>query len=91
MTMDPSEKDALLYVPGAGLTMTEQMGLACKTGRFTRTDGTHLGTGSMPLPESMNEFNRLEQFAKIFRSRRPSNIRIWKRRSIRPSNTTCCR
>ena len=24
MTMDPSEKDALLYVPGAGLTMAEQ-------------------------------------------------------------------
>jgi len=65
MTMDPSEKDALLYVPGAGLTMMEQMGMACKNDRFTRTDGTHLGTGSMPLPESMNEFSRLEQFAKI--------------------------
>ncbi len=30
MTMDPSEKDALLYVPGAGLTMMEQMGMASK-------------------------------------------------------------
>src|SRR5579864_35921 len=67
MTMDPSEKDALLYVPGAGLTMAEQMGLADKTQRFTRTDGTHLGTGSQPLPESMNEFTRLEQYAKIFK------------------------
>jgi GWxTD domain-containing protein len=67
LTMDPSEKDALLYVPGAGLTMAEQMGLSDKTSRFTRTDGTHLGTGSQPLPESMNEFTRLEQFAKIFR------------------------
>ena len=65
MTMDPSEKDALLYVPGAGLTMMEQMGMACKNCRFTRSDGTHLGTGSMPLPDSMNEFNRLEQFAKL--------------------------
>src|ERR1041385_3643956 len=27
MTMDPSEKDALTYVPGAGLTLAEQMGL----------------------------------------------------------------
>src|SRR5579864_1644937 len=27
LTMDPSEKDALLYVPGAGLTMAEQMGM----------------------------------------------------------------
>jgi GWxTD domain-containing protein len=67
LTMDPSEKDALLYVPGAGLTMAEQMGLSDKTSRFTRTDGTHLGTGSMPLPESMNEFTRIEQYAKIFR------------------------
>jgi GWxTD domain-containing protein len=65
MTMDPSEKDALLYVPGAGLTLNEQMGLADKTQRFSRTDGTHLGTGATPLPESMNEFTRLEQFAKL--------------------------
>jgi GWxTD domain-containing protein len=65
MTMDPTEKDALLYVPGAGLTMMEQMGLASKTDRFNRTDGTHLGTGNMPLPASMNQFERLEQYAKL--------------------------
>src|SRR3569623_25616 len=34
MTMDPSEKDAVLYVPGAGLTLMEQMGMADKTDRF---------------------------------------------------------
>jgi GWxTD domain-containing protein len=65
MTMDPSEKDALLYVPGAGLTMNEQLGLSTKTQRFTRTDGTHLGTGTDPLPESMDEFTRLERFAAL--------------------------
>ena len=65
MTMDPSEKDALLYVPGAGLTMMEQMGMSSKTDRFTRTDGTHLGTGNTPLPASMNEFERLEQYANL--------------------------
>jgi len=65
MTMDPSEKDALLYVPGAGLTMSEQMGLSDKTQRFNRTDGTHLGTGNSPLPVSMQEFERIEQFAKL--------------------------
>jgi GWxTD domain-containing protein len=67
MTSDPSEKDALLYVPGAGLTLYEQMGLACKVCRFTRTDGTHLGTGSMPLPASMDQFTRLEQVANLER------------------------
>ena len=65
MTMDPSEKDALLYVPGAGLTMNEQMGMSSKTDRFTRTDGTHLGTGTSPLPESMGEFQRLERYVAL--------------------------
>src|SRR5258706_474094 len=65
MTMDPSEKDALLYVPNAGLTLMEQMGMSSKTDRFSRTDGTHLGTGSSPLPANMGQFERLEQFAKL--------------------------
>ena len=42
LTMDPSEKDALLYVPGAGLTMMESMGMSSKTARFNNTDGTHM-------------------------------------------------
>jgi GWxTD domain-containing protein len=62
---DPEEKDALLNVPGAGLTLAEQMGTADKTQRFQRTDGTHLGTGNTPLPESMNEFTILERNAKL--------------------------
>ncbi len=65
MTMDPSEKDALLYVPGAGLTLMEQLGLADKTDRFNRTDGTHLGTAFGGETQRMNQFNRLEQFAKL--------------------------
>lgn len=65
MTMDPSEKDALLMVPGAGLTMMEQMGLANKADRFSRTDGTRLGTGNSPLPMRMNQFERLNQFARL--------------------------
>ncbi len=65
MSMDPSEKDALTYVPGAGLTLYEQMGLADKSQRFTRTDGTTLGTGNQPMPASMDEFERLSQFANL--------------------------
>jgi len=65
MTMDPSEKDALLYVPNAGLTLMEQMGMASKTDRFNRTDGTHLGQSFGGQPAKMNEFERLEQFAKL--------------------------
>ena len=65
LTTDPSEKDALMMVPGAGLTMCEQMGQCDKTQRFQRTDGTRLGTGTQALPESMNEFTRIERLAKL--------------------------
>jgi hypothetical protein len=65
MTMDPSEKDALMMVPGAGLTLYEQLGLSSKTDRFTRTDGTRLGTGNQAMPARMNQFERLDQFAKL--------------------------
>jgi len=65
LTMDPSEKDALLHVPGAGLSLMESMGLASKADRFTRSDGTNLPTTMGGTPSSMNEFNRLEQYAKI--------------------------
>jgi GWxTD domain-containing protein len=68
ISLDPEEKDALLYVPGAGLTLSEQMGTSDKTQRFDRTDGTHLGTGTQPLPESMNEFSRLEQYANLMKA-----------------------
>src|SRR5271166_6367693 len=65
MTMDPSEKDALLHVPGAGLSLMEQMGMASKADRFTRSDGTNLPTSLGGTPASMDEFNRLELFAKV--------------------------
>jgi GWxTD domain-containing protein len=71
LTMDPGEKDALLHVPGAGLTMAEQMGMSygqSKQDRFVRSDGMTIGTpiSGYTGPESMNEFTRLDMFAKIF-------------------------
>src|SRR5580693_4653351 len=63
LTMDPSEKDALLRVPGAGLTMAESMGLADKSSRFSNTDGTNVAwneTGAGGQTEQNNEFTRLE-------------------------------
>src|SRR5215467_2209864 len=65
MTMDPSEKDALLHVPGAGLSLLESMGMSTKADRFTRSDGTNLPTTLGGTPASMDEFNRLELFAKV--------------------------
>ncbi|HET8921501.1 MAG TPA: GWxTD domain-containing protein [Candidatus Acidoferrum sp.] len=65
LTMDPSEKDALLHVPGAGLSLMESMGMASKTDRFTRSDGTNLPRSMGGEPASMNEFSRLELYAKV--------------------------
>lgn len=67
LTMDPSEKDALLHVPGAGLSLLESMGMASKTDRFTRSDGTNLPTALGGTPASLDEFNRLELYAKVQR------------------------
>src|SRR6266700_4054457 len=56
MSMDRSEKDALLCTPNAGLTFYEQMGMASKADRFSRTDGMTIGQSLGGTPESMNEF-----------------------------------
>ncbi len=67
LTMDPGEKDALLHVPNAGLTELEALGMASKADRFTRTDGMTLGRSLGGEPESMEEFTRLDLYAKIFK------------------------
>jgi GWxTD domain-containing protein len=68
MTMDPGEKDALLHVPNAGLTQLESMGMASKRDRFSRSDGMTTGRSLGGEPESMNEFTRLDLYAKIFKA-----------------------
>src|SRR5213594_307010 len=68
MTMDPGEKDALLHVPNAGLTQLESMGMASKRDRFSWSDGMTTGRSLGGEPESMNEFTRLDLYAKIFKA-----------------------
>jgi len=65
MTLDRSEKDALLYTPNAGLTMWEQMGMANKAQRFSGTGLERLGLGPDSSMLQTKEFDRLEQFAKL--------------------------
>jgi GWxTD domain-containing protein len=65
MTMDRSEKDALLMVPGAGLTDYEAQGLASKADRFNGGGFERLGTGPFTQSNQSKQFDRLEQFAKL--------------------------
>jgi GWxTD domain-containing protein len=64
-TIDRSEKDALLHVPGAGETQYEQMGMAKKADRF-KGGVESLGTGPMSSQNTSKEFDRIELMAKIF-------------------------
>jgi GWxTD domain-containing protein len=65
MTIDRSEKDALLYVPNAGPTWFEEMGLASKTDRFTRGGLERLGVGPFNKNLVTSQFDRLELYGKL--------------------------
>jgi GWxTD domain-containing protein len=65
-TIDRSEKDALLHVPGAGLTQWEQMqGKGDKTDRF-KGGMEQLGSGPDSTYNQGKEFDRIEMAAKLF-------------------------
>jgi GWxTD domain-containing protein len=65
-TIDRSEKDALLHVPGAGLTQYEEMNHQDKTDRFKGGGLENLGNGPMGTEQQGKEFDRIELAAKLF-------------------------
>jgi len=65
MTLDRSEKDALLMTPNAGLTLYESMGMANKASRFSGGGLERLGAGPDSAMVAAKEFDRLDQFAKL--------------------------
>ena len=69
MAMDPSEKDALINIPGAGLTHLEAMGMASKVDRVLGIEHQQIGQGSdmRPYSPSKSKFERMDQFVKLQR------------------------
>ena len=65
-TIDRGEKDALLMVPGAGLTQWEEMNHKDKVDRFKGGGIERLGAGPMGDGAQSKEFDRIELQAKIF-------------------------
>jgi GWxTD domain-containing protein len=61
---NPDEKDALLHVPGAGLTLAEEMGLATKGDRIANVGG--IGNPNYQR-ESDSPFTRLQILADLSR------------------------
>jgi len=60
---NPNEKDALLNIPGAGLTLSEQLGLSSKAERIT---GTGIGAQNYQR-EQDSPFSRLQLLADLSR------------------------
>ncbi|MGH9788841.1 MAG: GWxTD domain-containing protein, partial [Candidatus Acidiferrales bacterium] len=73
LTIDPTEKDALLFVPNSGLTFLEEMGMASKDQRFDRPGRRPLTIrelGGDPVQASkaqFDDFERLSKYAAIFK------------------------
>src|SRR6266850_8286573 len=65
MTIDRSEKDALLMTPNGGLTLYEQMGMSSKANRFTGGGLERLGQSPFNRDLQSKQFDRLDQFAKL--------------------------
>jgi len=61
---NPNEKDALLMVPGAGLTLSEQLGLSDKADRISGAGG--IGNGQYQR-EQDSPFSRLQLLADLNR------------------------
>ncbi len=68
MSLDRSEKDALLHVPNAGLTDMESMGQANKADRFRNTEALGQGFFNSNGQTQTKQFDRLETFAKLNRA-----------------------
>ena len=78
MTMDRGEKDALLHVPGAGLTLYEQMGMTTKAARFNNPGMETLGVNPGTSDLQTKQFDRSNSSLNCS-ARRRSNLRTWKK------------
>ncbi len=74
IALSPEEKDALLHVPGAGLTLREEMGLSTKADRpyFNPSAGDDPSIGGYMRAKDM-PFERMERY---FNLQRPPQIKF---------------
>ena len=73
MTMDPSEKDALINIPNAGLTTMESRGIASKKDRFNNPSGMLFGEPQGQLSRRNTAFERLYRHSAL---QRPPKIKF---------------
>jgi len=86
MALTPDEKDALLFVPGAGLTWAEEMGLSKKEDRpfFNPGAANDPSTGGYMRAKDQ-PFERMERY---FRLQRPPEIKFEDLKALVTTNVT---
>ncbi|MGH9841587.1 MAG: GWxTD domain-containing protein [Blastocatellia bacterium] len=72
----PNEKDALLYTPNAGLTLSEQLGLSSKADRIAYGPFGPSGQGSNGLFGQRAKDNPFEKLDLLARLQRPPKVRF---------------
>ena len=88
MAMNPEEKDALINVPNAGLTLAEEMGLSDKADRayFNPAIANDPNNPQNMLRRAKDSpFNRMEQY---FNLQRPPQVKFEDLKSIVTANVT---
>jgi GWxTD domain-containing protein len=86
MAMSPDEKDALMMVPGAGLTLSEEMGLTKKENRaYFNPSAANDPTSGGYMRAKDAPFARMEQY---FNLQRPPQIKFDDLRSVVTTHIT---
>ena len=85
IALSPEEKDALLHVPGAGLTWAEELGLSTKADRPYFSPGGQDNQALSFMRAKDQPFERMEQY---FNLQRPPQIKFEDLKSIVTTNVT---
>lgn len=85
IALSPEEKDALLHVPGAGLTWAEELGLSEKKDRPYFTGSSGSDSAMMFLRAKDQPFERMAQY---FNLQRPPQIKFEDLKSVVTTNVT---
>jgi len=65
LAIDPCEKDALARIPGAGPSLSEMLGQATKTDRFTNSNGTTCPVALGGRMAGPDEFDNLDRYFRV--------------------------
>ncbi len=86
MAMSPDEKDALMFVPGAGLTLNEELGLSKKEDRpFFNPSAANDPSTSGYMRAKDQPFERMERY---FNLQRPPQVKFEDLKSIVTTHVT---